>query len=156
MVSLPPAAPALPGATRTAHPRLRASPGTARSDQGPALGTSTDASAPQRKGHCMGDLFHPPSIRKECKMSTPTGDNAFLHELEVTVSAELTLAETSLPEEQADGVLRSLLGAVEALEDASGPGGHPSPAEMAEGIITAGHLPGEPGPGISRASAQQA
>jgi len=121
----------------------------------------------------MGDLFHPPSIRKECKMSTPTGDNAFLHELEVTVSAELTLAETSLPEEQADGVpgdewpsdpdvqrydvvLRSLLGAVEALEDASGPGGHPSPAERAEGIIAAGHLPGEPGPGISRASAQQA
>ena len=106
-------------------------------------------------------------------MSTPTGDNAFLPELELTVKEELTLAETSLPEEQADGVpgdecpsdpdvqrydvvLRSLLGAVEALEDASGPGGHPSLAERAEGIIAAGHLPGEPGPGISRASAQQA
>ena len=37
-------------------------------------------------------------------MSTPTGDNAFLHELELTVRAELTVAETSLPEEQADGV----------------------------------------------------
>ena len=70
-------------------------------------------------------------------MSIPTGDNAFLHELEVTVKEELTLAETSEPEEQADGVpgdewpsdpdvqrydtvLRALLGAVEALEDASG------------------------------------
>ena len=37
-------------------------------------------------------------------MSTPTGDNAFLYELELTVRAELTLAETSQPEEQADGV----------------------------------------------------
>ena len=100
-------------------------------------------------------------------MSTPTGDNAFLHELELTVRAELTLAATSLPEEQADGmpgdewppdpdaqrydvVLRTLLGAVETLEDASGPGGHPPSAEMAEGVITAAHLPDEPGPGISR------
>jgi len=74
-------------------------------------------------------------------MSTPTGDDPFLHQLEVTVSLELTLTETSLPEEQADGVpgdewpsdpdvqrydvgLRALLGAVDALEDASGPGGH--------------------------------
>ena len=98
-------------------------------------------------------------------MSTPTGDNAFLHKLEVTVRTELTLAETSLPEEQADGmpgdewpldpdvqrydvVLRTLLGAVETLEDA-GPGGHPPPTEMAEGVITAGHLPDEPGPDIS-------
>ena len=106
-------------------------------------------------------------------MSTPTGDSAFLHELELTVRAELTLAETSQPAEQADGmpdgesppdpddqrydvVLHTLLGAVEALEDASGPGGHPPPAEMAEGVITAGHLPDEPGPGISRASGQQA
>src|SRR5215813_6035169 len=95
------------------------------------------------------------------KMSTPTGDNAFLHELELTVRAELTIAETSLPEEQADGmagdewppdpdvqrydvVLRALLGAVEAVEDASGHGGHPSPAELAEGVVTA-HLPDEPG-----------
>jgi len=106
-------------------------------------------------------------------MSTPTGDNAFLHKLELTVKAELTLAETSLPEEEADGmpgdewpsdpdvqrydvVLRALLGAVEALEDASGPGDHPPPAEMAEGVITEGHLPDEPGPGINQASAQQA
>ena len=105
-------------------------------------------------------------------MSTPTGDNAFLHELELTVRAELTLAETSQPAEQAGGVpgdewlpdpdvqryevnVRTLLGAVEALEDASGPGGHPLPAEIAEGVITAGHLPDEPGPAISRASAQQ-
>ena len=105
-------------------------------------------------------------------MSTPTGDNAFLNVLVVTVRAVLTLAETSLPEEQADGVpgdewpsdpdvqrydvvLRALLGAVEALEDAPGPGGHPPTAEIAEGVITAGHLPDEPGPGTSRASAQQ-
>jgi hypothetical protein len=80
-------------------------------------------------------------------MSTPTGDNASLYELELTVRAELTQAETSQPEEQANGVLgdewppdpdvqryevalRTLLGAVEAVEDASGPGGHPPSAEM--------------------------
>ena len=104
-------------------------------------------------------------------MSTPTGDNPFLYELEVTVRTELTIADTSQPEEQADGVpgdewpldpdvqryevtLRTLLGAVEALEDASGPGDHPSPGEMAEGVTTAGHLPEDPGPDISQASAQ--
>jgi hypothetical protein len=100
-------------------------------------------------------------------MSTPTGDNAFLSELELTVRTELTITETSLPEEQADGtpgdewpldpdvqrydvVLRTLLGAVETLEDAADPGGHPPPAELAEGVITARHAPDEPGPGISR------
>ena len=84
-------------------------------------------------------------------MSTPTGDNAFLPELELTVRAELTLAETSLPEELADGVLgdewpldpdaqrydvglRALLGAIDALEDSSSPGGHPPSAETAEGV----------------------
>ncbi len=79
-------------------------------------------------------------------MSTPTGDHAFLHALELNVRTELTLAETSQPEEEALGVpidewlfdpadaqryevaLRSLLGAVEALEDGSGPGDHPPPA----------------------------
>jgi hypothetical protein len=82
-------------------------------------------------------------------MSTPTGDNAFLPELELTVRAELNLAETSLPE--ADGIpgdewpldpdvqrydvgLRALLGAVEAVEDTAGPGGDPLPAEMTEGV----------------------
>jgi hypothetical protein len=72
-------------------------------------------------------------------MSTPTGGNAFLHELEFYVRTELTLAETSQPWEEAVGVpieewlsdpadtqryvasLRSLLGAAEALEDGSGP-----------------------------------
>ena len=34
-------------------------------------------------------------------MSTPVGENAFLHELEVTVSTELIMAETSQPEEEA-------------------------------------------------------
>jgi len=71
-------------------------------------------------------------------MSTPIGDHAFLHELELNVRTELILAETSQPEEEAAGVpieqwlsdpaddqryeatLRSLLGAVEALEDGSG------------------------------------
>jgi hypothetical protein len=105
------------------------------------------------------------------KMSTPAGGDAFLHELELTVRAELTLTETSLPAEQVDGIrgdpwppdpdvqryevgLHALLGAVEALEGASDPGCHPSSAEIAEGVMTAGRLP-EPGPGISRASAQQ-
>ncbi|KAB2352541.1 hypothetical protein [Actinomadura rudentiformis] len=32
-------------------------------------------------------------------MSTPTGDNDFLHELEAEVETELTLAEASRPEE---------------------------------------------------------
>ncbi|HJY72101.1 MAG TPA: hypothetical protein VJ347_10005 [Streptosporangiaceae bacterium] len=72
-------------------------------------------------------------------MSTPTGDNAFLHELELSVRTELTLAETSQGWEEAAAVpieewlsdpaddqryeasLRSLLGAVEALEDRSYP-----------------------------------
>ena len=72
-------------------------------------------------------------------MSTPTGDHAFLHELEVQVRTELTLAETGQPEEEAAGLpidewlsdpaddaryeasLRSLLGAVEALEASPDP-----------------------------------
>ena len=79
-------------------------------------------------------------------MSTPAGDNAFLYELELNVKTELTLAETSQPEERADGVpavewlpdpdaqryevgLRNLLGAVEALEDGSRLGGHGRQAE---------------------------
>jgi len=80
-------------------------------------------------------------------MSTPTGDHAFLHELELNVRAELTQAETGLQEEEAacvpinewlsdpaddqryEASLRSLLGAVEALEDGSGSRGHGAPAE---------------------------
>jgi hypothetical protein len=68
-------------------------------------------------------------------MSTPAGDHAFLHELERTVSMELTLAESGPSEEEAAAVpidewlsdpadderyevtLRSLLGAVQTLED---------------------------------------
>jgi hypothetical protein len=79
-------------------------------------------------------------------MSIPTGDNAYLHELEIDVRAELTQAETSQPEEEAVGVpigewqfdpadaqrylvgLRNLLGAVEALEDGpADPGRHTAP-----------------------------
>lgn len=70
-------------------------------------------------------------------MSTPTGDNAFLHELELNVRAELTEARTSQAEQEAAAVpveewlfdpadaqreevgLRNLLGAVQALEDGS-------------------------------------
>ena len=72
-------------------------------------------------------------------MSTPNGDNAFPHELELVVRTELTLAETSQPEVAAEGVstaepvpdpdalryevdLRLLLGALEALQDGSRPG----------------------------------
>jgi len=70
-------------------------------------------------------------------MSIPTRDNAFLHELELTVQAELAVAGTSQAEEAADGEpagewppdthaehyvvrLRTLLGAVEAVADESG------------------------------------
>jgi len=92
-------------------------------------------------------------------MSTPTGDNAFLHALELNVRTELTLAETGQPWEEAVRVpidewlsdpaddqryevaLCSLLGAVEALEDSSGPGGHPSPAEAPEVGETAPYVP---------------
>jgi hypothetical protein len=97
-------------------------------------------------------------------MSTPTGDNAFLYQLELNVRADLTQAETSQPEEEAVGVpidqwlvdpadaqryevgLRNLLGAVEALEDGSGPGGHLPPTEMSESVKAAGHLPDGPRP----------
>ena len=80
-------------------------------------------------------------------MSTPDGDNAFLHELEINVRTELTLAETGPPEEEAVGApidewlsdpadderyetsLRTILGAVEALEDVPRPGGDPNQEE---------------------------
>jgi len=70
-------------------------------------------------------------------MSTPPGDHAFLHDLERDVSLELTLAESGPPEEEAAAVpieewlsdpaddaryeatLRSLLGAVQSLEESS-------------------------------------
>lgn len=68
-------------------------------------------------------------------MSTPSGDHAFLHDLERTVEEELALAGGGRPQEESFGVpieewlidptdaqreeigLRSLLGAVEALEE---------------------------------------
>ena len=71
-------------------------------------------------------------------MSTTIGGHAFLHELELNVSTELMLAETSQPEEEAVRLpvdewlfdpadaqryevgLHNLLGAVEVLEDGSG------------------------------------
>ena len=98
-------------------------------------------------------------------MNTPTGGNAFLHALELNIRAELTLVETSQPWEDAVRVpidqwlsdpaddqryevgLRSLLGAVEALEDGSGPGCHPLPGDVPESVITALHLPNGSGPG---------
>ncbi|MEU8379156.1 hypothetical protein [Streptosporangium sp. NPDC048865] len=71
-------------------------------------------------------------------MSTPAGENDFLHGLEGEVEAELALTEASHPEEAADLPvtewlfdpadaqrdeigLRGLLGAVEALEGGSRP-----------------------------------
>ena len=69
------------------------------------------------------------------------------HELELVVRTELTLAETSQPEVEVEGVptaewharpgsaeryevyLRTLLGAVEALQDGSRPGDHAPQAE---------------------------
>ena len=70
-------------------------------------------------------------------MSTQISGHAFLHELELNVRTELTQAETSQPDDAAsipieewlsdpaddqryEASLRSLLGAVEALEDGSG------------------------------------
>ena len=99
-------------------------------------------------------------------MSTPTGGNAFMHALELNVRTELTLAETSQPDEEAaigvpidewlvdpadaqryEVALRSLLGAVEALEDGSGPGDHPPLTQAPESVTTALQLPNGPGPG---------
>jgi hypothetical protein len=69
-------------------------------------------------------------------MTTPTGDNASLPELELDVKTELTLAASRPPGEEADALadewmlhpdaqryevrLRTLLGAVEAVEGRSG------------------------------------
>ncbi|MEV6367800.1 peroxidase family protein [Micromonospora musae] len=92
-------------------------------------------------------------------MSTPLGDGAFLHELEANVRTELTEAERSRPVDEAvdewlldpadaqrDEVgLRSLLGAVQALEGGPGPG-EPSTA-VPGGGTSAGHAPNEPASG---------
>ena len=95
-------------------------------------------------------------------MSTPTGGNAFLYELELTVRTELTIAETSQPYEEAVALpidewlsdpaddqryevgFRSLLGAGEALEVGLDPGHHPSPAEVPESVGTARYSPSGP------------
>jgi len=80
-------------------------------------------------------------------MTSPSGDYAFEVELELEVKTELTLAETSQPEEEPFGEpigewltdpadiqryeigLRTLTGAVEALEDGSRPDAEPPPTE---------------------------
>jgi hypothetical protein len=110
---------------------------------------------------------HSPNLRPEEKekMSTPTGDNAFLHALELDVRTELTLAETGQPWEEAvrepidewlsdpaddqryQVALCPLLGAVEVLEDGSSHSDDPSPGEVPESGITAAHLPNGPQPG---------
>ncbi len=78
-------------------------------------------------------------------MTTPTGDNAFLQELELNVRSELTVVETTGPDVDADGLptaewlldpdaqryeigLHALLGAVETLEYGSRDGDDPDPA----------------------------
>jgi len=80
-------------------------------------------------------------------MSTPAHDNEFLHELELDVKVELATAEAGHgQEEEDDGALeaeglldpdaeryevslRSVLGAVETLEDGSRSDDHPPQAE---------------------------
>ena len=68
-------------------------------------------------------------------MSTPTNDNESLYELELEVKTELTQAETGQPEQDTGGLfdpdaeryevsLRTLLGAIEAMEDGSHPDHH--------------------------------
>jgi hypothetical protein len=81
-------------------------------------------------------------------MSTSNGDNAARHELEIIVRTELILAETSQSEVEVDGIpavewpsdpeaqryeiyLRTLLGAVEAVDGGSGRGDHPPQAGTA-------------------------
>jgi hypothetical protein len=109
--------------------------------------------APAQKGFVMKIAVNGDNV------STPTGGNAFLHELELTVRTELTLAQTGQPYEEAVAVpidewlsdpadaqryeigLRSLLGAVEALE---GPGDHPWPAEVPGSVGTARYSPSGP------------
>ncbi|MGW0202864.1 hypothetical protein [Nonomuraea sp. NPDC003201] len=74
-------------------------------------------------------------------MSVPSGEDDVLYELQIEVEAEVTLVESSHPEEVAELPvtewlfdptdaereeigLRGLLDAVEALEDGSRPGDH--------------------------------
>jgi hypothetical protein len=81
-------------------------------------------------------------------MSTPDGDNTFLHELERGVRSELTLAEASQSEQIVDSPidewlfdptdvqreeigLRSLLRAVEAVEGGVGAASHPHGIDVA-------------------------
>jgi RNA polymerase sigma-70 factor, ECF subfamily len=89
-------------------------------------------------------------------MSTPANDNEFLYELELEVRTELTQAETGQPEQDtgsasaAEGLLdpdaeryevslRTLLGAIEAMEDGSHPDDHPPQAEVPQSA--ASHRP---------------
>ncbi|GAA4630895.1 hypothetical protein GCM10023196_058100 [Actinoallomurus vinaceus] len=72
-------------------------------------------------------------------MSTPAGEDGFLYELEIEVEEELTITESSRPEEAADlpvtewlfdpadaerdqAGLHGLLGAIQAMEENSRPG----------------------------------
>jgi hypothetical protein len=89
-------------------------------------------------------------------MTTPTGDNASLPELELDVRTELTLAESRPPAEEADALadewmlhpdaqryevrLRTLLGAVEAVEDRAGE--PPQSAEPEDAARTGGEPDG--------------
>ena len=90
-------------------------------------------------------------------MSTSAGDDAFLHELEVSIRTELTVAETSKPKSAADDVpidqwlpdpdaeryeirLRTLLGAVEALEGNSDPGPGTETEDPRAVLVTRQHV----------------
>ena len=88
-------------------------------------------------------------------MSIPDGGNGFRHELELVVTTELTLSQTSQAEVAVDGTpesewpldpeaqryeayLGTLLGAVEALEDGVGPDDPAAQAEAAPGAAPTG------------------
>ena len=106
----------------------RGDPSGGASVRGDRLGIPTEAiPAGERDSGAIGK-------EQEKEMSVPTSDNAFLDDLELTVSAELAQAENGQPEEAAcvpidqwltdpaddqryEVGLRSLFGAVEALED---------------------------------------
>ena len=108
------------------------------------LAFSTMASLPTRQTYTHvtpGETFEHPNRRPRLPARA-----------RLNVRAELTLAETSQPEEEAasvpidewlsdpadaqryDVTLRSLLGAVEALEDTSGPDDNPPSAEVSQSV----------------------
>ena len=132
----------------------------------PAPATRAGTATQQPLLNCSVDappLFTRPiaQVTSGGKMSTPTSDHAFLRELELDVRIELAMAQTSQPEEERDEEptgerlpdpaaqryeirLRTLLGAVEAVEECTG--GLPPQPEVPQSGMAAKHRPDEPGP----------